>query len=56
MKKTVSAFTIIACIVGIIGIIESIANFSLFQTFISAGIVWGALEYNNDVNNNGKEN
>ena len=58
MKKTTSFFTIVAMTIGIIGIIESIVNFSLFQTFISAGLVWGALEFNRDVNieENGEKN
>lgn len=37
---------LVAGIIGIIGIVESIASFSLFQTFMSAGLVWGAVEFN----------
>ena len=58
MKKTTSFFNIVAMTIGIIGLVESIVNFSLFQTFISAGLVWGALEFNRDVNieENGEKN
>ena len=37
---------LVAGFIGIIGTLESITTFSLFQTFISAGLVWGAIEFN----------
>lgn len=46
MKGTITLMALVAGFIGIIGILESIATFSLFQTFISAGLVWGAIEFN----------
>lgn len=46
MKNTISLLAAIGGAIGLIGIVESVVTFSLFQTFISAGLVWGAIEFN----------
>ena len=46
MKGSITVMALVAGIIGVIGIVESIASFSLFQTFMSAGLVWGAVEFN----------
>ena len=49
MKTYTRLFAVLAGAVGIIGIGESIVNFSLFQTMIGVGLVWLAFSINNDV-------
>lgn len=59
MKTYTKLFAWIAGAIGIIGIGESVANFSLFQTMISVGLVWLAFAMVNNVNEsleNGEEN
>lgn len=41
--------------IGVIGIAESIANFSLFQTLVGVGLVSLAFMINNDVHNELKD-
>ena len=41
--------------IGVIGIAESIATFSLFQTLVSVGMVCLAFMVNNDVHNELKD-
>ena len=59
MKTYTKLFAWIAGAIGIIGIGESVANFSLFQTMISVGLVWLAFAMVDNVNKsleNGEEN
>ncbi|MBO5700345.1 MAG: hypothetical protein J6R57_02875 [Bacteroidales bacterium] len=51
MKTYTRLFAWLAGAVGVIGIGESIATFSLFQTLVSVGLVWLAFAVNNDVSN-----
>ena len=51
MKTYTRLFAWLAGAVGVIGIGESIATFSLFQTLVSVGLVWLAFAVNNDVEN-----
>ena len=51
MKTYTRLFAWLAGAVGVIGIGESIATFSLFQTLVSVGLVWLAFPVNNDVSN-----
>lgn len=51
MKTYTRLFAWLAGAVGVIGIGESIATFSLFQTLVSVGFVWLAFAVNNDVSN-----
>lgn len=51
MKTYTRLFAWLAGAVGVIGIGESIATFSLFQTLVSVGLVWLAYAVNNDVSN-----
>ncbi|MBR5183668.1 MAG: hypothetical protein IKW15_04280 [Bacteroidales bacterium] len=55
MKTYTRLFCYVAGAVGVIGIAESIATFSLFQTLVSAGMVWLAFAVSNDVNNELKD-
>lgn len=50
MKTYTRLFAWLAGAVGVIGIGESIATFSLFQTLVSVGLVWLAFAVNNNVN------
>lgn len=45
MKNTISLLAAIGGAIGLIGIIESVTTFSLFQTFLSAGLVWGSAAF-----------
>lgn len=49
MIKISQLFVLVIGVIGAIGIIESIVNFSLFQTFISVGLIWGAFALNHDL-------
>lgn len=49
MKTYTNLFCIVCAIVGAIGIVESIANFSLFQIALSACLMWLAFAVKNDV-------
>ena len=51
MKTYTRLFAWLAGAIGVIGIGESIATFSLFQTLVSVGLVWLAFAVNNDVSN-----
>lgn len=51
MKTYTRLIAWLAGAVGVIGIGESIATFSLFQTLVSVGLVWLAFAVNNDVSN-----
>ena len=51
MKTYTRLFAWLAGAVGVIGIGESIATFSLFQTLVSVGLVWLAFAVNSDVSN-----
>ena len=55
MKTYTRLFAWLAGAVGVIGIGESIATFSLFQTLVSVGLVWLAFAVNNDVSNTIKD-
>ena len=49
MKNYTRLFAYVAGAVGLIGIAESIVNFSLFQTFVSVGLIWLAFTVYEDV-------
>lgn len=49
MKNFSLTFYMAMGAIGIIGLIESIANFSLFQAFLSAAFIYGAGEFWSDV-------
>ena len=49
MKNYTRLIAYMAGAIGLIGIVESIANFSLFQTFFSVGLIWLAFAVYEDV-------
>ena len=49
MRKTTTILILAMGAIGLIGIVESIANFSLFQTFVSTALVWGAFAFYGDM-------
>ena len=55
MKTYTRLFCVMAGAIGVIGIAESIATFSLFQTLVSVGMVWLAFAVSSDVNNELKD-
>lgn len=50
MKNATTILTAVGFFIGIIGLIESVATFSLFQTFFCAAIIWGALSFYQNAN------
>lgn len=48
MKNTISVMAIIAGLIGLLGVIEAIANSSPLQGFVCAGLVWGSMAFYKD--------
>lgn len=48
MKNSISIMAIVAGLIGLLGVIEAIANSSPMQGFICAGLIWGSMAFYRD--------
>lgn len=48
MKNTISLFAIVAALIGLLGVVEAIADASPMQGFICAGLIWGSMAFYKD--------